>query len=323
MTQQAMDLLFDEPAPAPPGGDPSRFGGRWRLIGAGLSNVWRYGDLDLPAPSGRLLFRGPNGTGKTTALESLWPYLLDLNAAKLAAGKARPTSLKLLMSEGAESKRRYGYAWLSFAPPNNPGDDDCAARVVTYGVRLQYSATSSPAVKIVPFTVPARPLHGLALHGERRAAFELEEFTARIETAGGTVFDSEQAYLDDLAGHIWQTSADELRLLAGRLREVRNPTLLGDVSPQAAAAALRDSLPGVADDVLTATAEALAESQATRSAFDRDRKAAQTLTDFTTVWAGHVTEVVRAAHKAASDAAERMRERVKTIRRLEHEDRVP
>src|SRR5207249_4074707 len=82
--------------------------GRWRLVGAGLSNVWRFGDLILDAASGRLLLRGPNGTGKTTALEALWPYLLDLNAQRLAAGKARPTSLASLMREGATGKRRYG-----------------------------------------------------------------------------------------------------------------------------------------------------------------------------------------------------------------------
>ncbi|MGW2892600.1 hypothetical protein ACWDDN_46375 [Streptomyces griseoruber] len=112
------DLDFALPSAPAPSGNTGRFGGRWRLVGAGLSNVWRYGDLELPAASGRLLLRGPNGTGKTTALEALWPYLLDLNGAKLAAGKARPTTLKLLMSEGAPAKgRRYGYLWLTFAAP--------------------------------------------------------------------------------------------------------------------------------------------------------------------------------------------------------------
>ncbi len=112
-----LDLDFTQPPAPAPAGNTARFGGRWRLVGAGLSNVWRYGDLELPAATGRLLLRGPNGTRKTTALEALWPYLLDLNAAKLAAGKARPTTLRLLMSDGAPAKtdRRYGYVWLTFA----------------------------------------------------------------------------------------------------------------------------------------------------------------------------------------------------------------
>src|SRR5438105_12720620 len=81
-------LTWTEPT-TPPAGSTERFGGRWRLVGAGLSNVWRFGDLELAARSGRLLLRGPNGTGKTTALEALWPYLLDLNSMRLAAGRAR------------------------------------------------------------------------------------------------------------------------------------------------------------------------------------------------------------------------------------------
>ena len=48
----------------PPGGDIGRFGRRWRLVGAGLSNVWHFGDLELPARSGRLLLRGPERHGQ-------------------------------------------------------------------------------------------------------------------------------------------------------------------------------------------------------------------------------------------------------------------
>ncbi|MYX99875.1 hypothetical protein GT045_35020 [Streptomyces sp. SID486] len=301
------DLDFTLPPATAPSGNTGRFGGRWRLVGAGLSNVWRYGDLELPAASGRLLLRGPNGTGKTTALEALWPYLLDLNGAKLAAGKARPTTLKLLMSEGAPAKgRRYGYLWLTFAAPagepapNAP--DGAADGVVSFGVRLQYSPSSTPAVRVVPFTVPGRPLKDLALRGPHNSALEHEEFSDGVEAVGGRVFAEPEDYIEELAARIWSTTSGELRLLASRLREVRNPTLLGDVSPAAAADALRQSLPGVAEDVLTATAEALAESDTTREAFERDERAATLLEEFARVWTGHAVDVTRTAHTAARHA---------------------
>src|ERR1017187_3994442 len=111
-----MSLTLPE-AKLPPAGDISRFGRRWHLVGAGLSNIWHFGDLELPSASGRLLLRGPNGTGKTTALEALVPYLLDLNASRMSAGKARTTTLSSLMREGALGKRRFGYAWLTLAGP--------------------------------------------------------------------------------------------------------------------------------------------------------------------------------------------------------------
>ncbi|WP_329140452.1 hypothetical protein OG552_36295 [Streptomyces sp. NBC_01476] len=301
-----LDLDFSTQTPLAPSGKASRFGGRWRLIGAGLSNVWRYGDLDLPATSGRLLLRGPNGTGKTTALEALWPYLLDLNAAKLAAGKARPTTLKLLMSEGAPAKgRRYGYLWLSFAAPDTEPIAGTApdGSVVSFGVRLQYSPSASPSVTVIPFTVPGRPLYEVALRAPGGGAWEHDDFCARIQEAGGQVFEDPDTYVEHLAARIWSTTAEEVRELASRLREVRNPSLLGDVSPAAAAAALRQSLPGVAGDVLTATADALAESHTTREAFERDGHAADVLGEFSRVWTGHVVDITRAAHHAANEAA--------------------
>src|SRR3954467_6426907 len=119
----------------------SRFERRWRMIGVGLCNVWRFGDLELPAPSGRVLLRGENGAGKTTALEALWPFLLDLNPARLVAGKGRTTSLASLMREGLTGKRRCGYVWLTTSGPEG---------IWSFGARLQYSEGASPPVKVIP-----------------------------------------------------------------------------------------------------------------------------------------------------------------------------
>jgi hypothetical protein len=277
-------------------GNAERFGGRWRLVGAGLSNVWRYGDLELGAPSGRLLLRGPNGTGKTTALEALWPYLLDLDRAHLAAGKGRPTNLSALMREGAAGRRRVGYLWLSFA---GPGDQD----VVTYGVRLNFSEGGSPPVRINPFFLSGRPLHDLALWGVGRSTLTVEQFTDAVEQADGLVFPDEDAYVRDLAARVLQSEPREVTALAARIRSVRNPALLADLSPRDAARALQQSLPGVDHETVEATGEALAESDATRRAFERDRDAADRLATFAATWTGHAVDVTRNLYDAAAGAA--------------------
>ena len=293
-------------------GSGDRFGRRWRLIGAGLSNVWRYGDLELPAASGRLLMRGPNGTGKTTALEALWPYLLDLNPNKLGAGKARFTTLSALMREGSSGKRRFGYLWLSFAGPGGEGE-------WSFGVRLQFSDGATPPVRVVPFAVPGRPLRNLGLHGPGRAALPLEQFTGAVEAAGGQVFPDEDAYVAYLTARLWNAPATDAMSLATRLREVRNPALLGELSPQSAAAALRAALPTVDDSVIMATADALAESDATRDAFARDSEAADVLDDFAAVWAGHVADVMTAVHGEADQAARAVGSNRRDVKRLEGE----
>jgi hypothetical protein len=277
-----------------------RFGRRWRLVGAGLSNVWRYGDLVMDATSGRLLMRGPNGTGKTTALEALWPYLLDLNARTLAAGQARQTTLGSLMRDGATSRRRVGYVWLTFAGPADAGE-------LTFGVRLQYSEGSSPTVKVVPFRLPVRPVRDLSLVGEGRSTLALEEFTADVTATGGHVFADEDEYLADLAARLLRTTPDALRQLAALIRQVRNPNLLGDLSPRQAREALREALPGVTDEVIQVTADALAESDETRNAFDRDRDNADVISAFAAVWAGHVADVLSRATAATKEAREQLR----------------
>ncbi|WP_231391934.1 SbcC/MukB-like Walker B domain-containing protein [Arthrobacter sp. 35W] len=299
-----LELEFTDTPAAPPSGNPDRFTGRWHLVGAGLSNVWRYGNLELPATSGRLLLRGPNGTGKTTALEALWPFLIDLDhgQGKLSAGKARTTTLKQLMAEGAKEKgRRYGYAWLTVAPP--AGVDEPAH--VTYGVRLQYSPSASPAVTVVPFTVPARPVCDFGLETETGSALEHDDFIRLIDRLGGLVFADPESYVEDLSGRVFSATPKEVRDLASRLRQVRNPVLLADLSAEKASEALREALPNVDPAVITETADALAASETTRAAFERDRRAAEVLADFARVWAGHVTDVAKEKLAVAEHAVER------------------
>jgi hypothetical protein len=140
-------------------------------------------------------------------------------------------------------------------------------------------------VKVIPFGAPGRPLHDIPLHGPGRAPLTLEQFSAAVEAARGQIFASEDAYVSHLAARLFATPArEEVAVLAGRLRQVRNPALLADISPQGAAIALRESLPGVADEVVAATAEALAESDATREAFARDKEAAEHLAEFRAAW---------------------------------------
>ncbi len=287
-----LDDLYDQPS-APPAGNADRFGGRWRLVGAGLFQVWRYGLLTLPAPSGRLLLRGPNGTGKTTALEALWPYLLDLNAQRLSAGTARRTNLSSLMKEGADGKRRVGFAWLSFAAPDEQA-------VHSYGVRLAYSPNTSPQVKVVPFTVPGIPFDTFAI--PTTTTLSPDEFASLVEDGGGRVFPSDDAYINDLARAVWGVEGAAVRDLAQQIRQVRNPSLLGEISPQGAADALRQSLPGVGDEIVKATADALEESEETRRAFDRDREAARHLAEFANDWAAYVGDTVRGRLHTAREA---------------------
>src|SRR4030088_3565702 len=91
---------------------------RWEPKRAGILNVWRYYDEVFEFHKGRLLLHGPNGTGKSKALELLLPFLFDasLRANRLSTfGTGERTMHWNLMGEGATGTTRVGYVWLEFA----------------------------------------------------------------------------------------------------------------------------------------------------------------------------------------------------------------
>jgi uncharacterized protein (TIGR02680 family) len=91
---------------------------RWTPTRAGILNVWRYYDEVFEFHKGRLLLHGPNGTGKSKALELLLPFLFDANlrANRLSTfGTGERTMHWNLMGEGAGGSTRVGYVWLEFS----------------------------------------------------------------------------------------------------------------------------------------------------------------------------------------------------------------
>ncbi|MEV0276387.1 TIGR02680 family protein [Streptomyces sp. NPDC050610] len=90
---------------------------RWQPSRAGVLNVWRYYDEVFTFHRGKLLLRGPNGTGKSKALEVLLPFLYDasLRPNRLSTfGGSERTMHWNLMGEGASGVTRVGYVWLEF-----------------------------------------------------------------------------------------------------------------------------------------------------------------------------------------------------------------
>ncbi|WP_093797975.1 TIGR02680 family protein [Streptomyces sp. Wb2n-11] len=119
---------------------------RWQPSRAGVLNVWRYYDEVFTFHRGRLLLRGPNGTGKSKALEVLLPFLFDasLRPHRLSTfGGSERTMHWNLMGEGATGLTRVGYVWLEFRTgqeqgrEQGEGPDGGGDAWFTVGARLQ------------------------------------------------------------------------------------------------------------------------------------------------------------------------------------------
>lgn len=92
---------------------------RWRLHRAGILNVYQYGDEVLHFGGGRLLLRGVNGSGKSTAMNMLLPFLLDAETRKIDAAGVQTGVLRSWMLTGREEQQPVGYLWLELARPSD------------------------------------------------------------------------------------------------------------------------------------------------------------------------------------------------------------
>jgi hypothetical protein len=89
---------------------------RFKPTRAGVINVWDYVDEEWIFADGRLALRGHNGSGKTKALEVLFPFVLDgvADSRRLDPFSGENRTMKSnLLYRGQESE--YGYVWMEFA----------------------------------------------------------------------------------------------------------------------------------------------------------------------------------------------------------------
>lgn len=96
---------------------------RFRPSRAGVINVWDYVDEEFVFADGRLVLRGHNGSGKTKALEVLFPFILDgyTDARRLDPFSGQNRTMKSnLLYRGQDSE--YGYVWMEFARTGAEGE---------------------------------------------------------------------------------------------------------------------------------------------------------------------------------------------------------
>ncbi|MFG1879202.1 SbcC/MukB-like Walker B domain-containing protein [Sphaerisporangium sp. NPDC049003] len=99
--------------------------GRFKPSRAGVINIWDYIDEEFVFADGRLVLRGHNGSGKTKALEVLFPFVLDgvSDARRLDPFSGENRTMKSnLLYRGQEAE--YGYVWMEFTRDPADGNTD-------------------------------------------------------------------------------------------------------------------------------------------------------------------------------------------------------
>ena len=212
---------------------------RWVLSRAGILNVYQYGDETLHFHGGRLLLRGVNGSGKSTAMNMLLPFLLDTDTRRIDAAGEQSGVLRSWMLSGRDEQQPIGYLWIELRRGGEYTTIGC-------GIRANQS---TDRVSTWWFLTDRRPGIDLSLVENRRP---LSPDTLRAELGSHVVFahDQRAAYRQAVRERLFG-GADidqHIRLLhilrsprVGDRIDVDLPQYLEEALPQLSDAALDDA----------------------------------------------------------------------------------
>ncbi|NHD16210.1 MULTISPECIES: TIGR02680 family protein [unclassified Actinopolyspora] len=234
---------------------------RWQPNRAGIVNVWRYYQETFRFHRGRLLLRGPNGTGKSKALELLLPFLFDarLTPKRLSTFGSDRGMHWNLMGEGTHGTTRVGYVWMEFTRETPEG-----AEWFCCGARLQASSRTSN-VTTAYFTttrrihLPDSPVHDTAeiLPLLNDSGQPLSQ-AALGEALGGSgqVHQSPSDYRTELRSRLFGNIGQQrYESLISALLQLRTPKLSERLDPKFLSDLLSSALPPLGDAEISELAD--------------------------------------------------------------------
>lgn len=246
---------------------------RWRPTRAGILNVYQYEDETLHFADGRLLLRGVNGSGKSTAMNMLLPFLLEADTRRIdAAGEQTGVLTSWMLADNDETQRT-GYLWLEFQRPGADAPGSVIHHTVGCGIRANRSTNRTTAWW---FSTPRRPRIDFALTVQR---VPLAVEALRTELGTDAVFTTPSEYRAEVA-HRFFGGADPAGYLA-LLHQVRNPRV-GDRVDADLPRRLQEALPPVSEDAVADAAQPLEDLEDHRRnviALDRTDRALASVLD--------------------------------------------
>src|SRR5277367_5081927 len=225
---------------------------RFKPSRAGVINIWDYVDEEWAFADGRLALRGHNGSGKTKALEVLFPFVLDgmADSRRLDPFSVENRTMKSnLLFRGQESE--YGYVWMEFArapaTQGAGGTIEAGPETVTLiigmrahrntdGVRMSFFVTGKRVgVDFGLLSADSRPLT------ERQLRAVLEPDAWR-KTA--------TEYRDLVDNRLFGLGRERYAQLLDLLLALRRPLLAKDLDPAKVSDTLASGLSPVDDDLI-------------------------------------------------------------------------
>src|SRR5271170_6690775 len=264
---------------------------RFKPARAGVINIWDYVDEEWVFADGRLALRGHNGSGKTKALEVLFPFVLDgvADSRRLDPFSGENRTMKSnLLYRGQESE--YGYVWMEFARPAQAAGPETVTLIIgmrahrnTDGVRMSFYVTGQRlGVDFGLLSADSRPLT------ERQLRTVLEPDAWR-KTA--------TEYRDLVDARLFGLGRERYAQLLDLLLALRRPLLAKDLDPAKVSDTLSSGLSPVDEALVQQAARDFENLAAVQKLFDDLTAANAATADFLT----HYTAYLRAYVKFRLD----------------------
>lgn len=286
---------------------------RWRLNRAGILNVYQYGNETLQFGGGRLLLRGVNGSGKSTAMNMLLPFLIDADTRRIDAAGEQSAVLRSWMLSGREEQQPVGYLWIEFA---RAGDEPEQQQYLVCGCGIKANR-STDRVTTWWFVTDRRPGVDLALM-EGRVPLSVD--VLRSELGPHAVFAQDQragyrqAIRDALFG------GGDLDQHIRLLHIVRSPRV-GDRIDTELPAYLRDALPQLSEAAIDDAAQPLEDLEEHRRNVQALARTSGTLQSLIQVYRGYASgELLRRASDLTALSDDVGRHRKEAARRRQRAD---
>jgi uncharacterized protein (TIGR02680 family) len=273
-------------------------------------NLWDYRDEEFVFADGRLVLRGPNGSGKTKALEVLFPFVLD--------GRIEPRRLNPFASEDRTMKSNllyrgqqssYGYVWMEFAASTG--------EAVTVGIGLQ-ARKHVDKVKRWYFVVDGRVGVDFSLLTPDERPLTRGQLIAEI--GADAVRDNPGEHRAAVDARLFALGRERFEQLLTLVLTLRRPQLAKNLDPVKLSDTLSDGLRPLDDHLLAEAARSFDDMEAVARTLEglarADEAAAGFLTAYTTYLRSHARVAADAVTARRSAVAGRAGELTAASARL-------
>jgi len=246
---------------------------RFKPVRAGIIGIWDYAEQEFRFADGHLVLRGPNGSGKTKALEVLVPFVLDgsIDPRRLDPFSGQERTMRSNLLYGGE-KARLAYCWLELAR----GEEH-----VTVGVGLRAHAQ---AQQVKRWFFVADGVVGESIHLLTPERVPVTHKELRAQLGDEHVFKERGQHRAAVDRRLFELGEERYAAMLDLVLTLRRPQLAKDLDPDGLSRVLSSGLRTVDPELLRTSAAAFDHLEEAQRNLTELERAAAAVADLVVHW---------------------------------------